>query len=431
MLYDFWRQVVSEKKQERAVLDLTSKRWWTFQELSAQVERLPSTQEKIVCPIGNNLEFVLELLRAWRDGLVVCPCETQPATDLISFPVPSSIVHLKTTSATTGPKKFVGFTAEQLRTDCENIVSTMGLRPDWPNIGAISLSHSYGFSNLILPLVLKGIPLVLVPFPFPETLREALKTVYSPTLPAVPALWKNWLETRVFECGQISLAISAGAPLPLDLEAACYQQGGIKIHNFYGATECGGIAYDRTLAPRKDPTLIGTALDGVFLETDANGFLIVKGASVGSGYLPISNDRLVEGIYKTSDMVQLENGQVFLLGRGDDLINYAGRKIAPEIIENALNSHPSVKDCIVFSTPAEDSNHRIISCVVLRPTERMTSRQLQTFLLERLEIWQIPKEFYFLDELPTNERGKRSRADWREKYKRKETPFYAVPDKVS
>ena len=48
----------------------------------------------------------------------------------------------------------VAFTAAQLMADAENIVTTMGLRPDWPNLGVLSLAHSYGFSNLVLPLLL-------------------------------------------------------------------------------------------------------------------------------------------------------------------------------------------------------------------------------------------------------------------------------------
>ena len=49
----------------------------------------------------------------------------------------------------------------------------MGLRPDWPNLGVISMAYSYGFSNLVLPLLLHGIPLFLAPAPLPEVLRGA------------------------------------------------------------------------------------------------------------------------------------------------------------------------------------------------------------------------------------------------------------------
>ncbi len=77
------------------------------------------------------------------------------------------------TSATGGAPRMVAFTGEELVADADNIVATMGLRPDWPNLGVISLAHSYGFSNLVLPLLLHGIPLILVDAPLPETVRQA------------------------------------------------------------------------------------------------------------------------------------------------------------------------------------------------------------------------------------------------------------------
>src|SRR6185436_9744218 len=104
---------------------------------------------------------------------IVCPVETDQRAPEIKPGIPREIVHLKMTSGTTATPRFVAFTAEQLAADAENIVATMGLRPDWPNLGVISLAHSYGFSNLVLPLLLHGIPLVLAGAPLPEIVRRA------------------------------------------------------------------------------------------------------------------------------------------------------------------------------------------------------------------------------------------------------------------
>ena len=69
------------------------------------------------------------------------------------------------------------------------------------------------------------------------------------TLAAVPALWRTWHETNAIPAAT-RLAISAGAPLPAALERDIFQARELKIHNFYGSTECGGIAYDATEIPR-------------------------------------------------------------------------------------------------------------------------------------------------------------------------------------
>src|SRR5208283_3420348 len=143
--------------------------------------------------------FLFAVLQAWRSNAVVCPMEAgQTTAPSVSLP-PARCIHLKTTSATTGAPRFVAFTAEQLAADAENIVATMGLRPDWPNVAAISLAHSYGFSNLVLPLLLHGIPLLIAPSPLPEVFRQAINRAKAPdlTLPAVPVLWRAWHDAGV------------------------------------------------------------------------------------------------------------------------------------------------------------------------------------------------------------------------------------------
>jgi acyl-CoA synthetase (AMP-forming)/AMP-acid ligase II len=41
---------------------------------------------------------------------------------------------------------------------------------------------------------------------------------------------------------------------------------------------------------------------------------------------------------------------------------------------------------------------------------------LRQFLLARSESWQTPREFWFVDSLEANQRGKLSRAEWRTRY---------------
>src|SRR5205807_1358532 len=141
--------------------------------------------------------------------------------------IPPGVVHLKLTSATTGAQKLVAFTAAQLMADADQIVQTMGLRPEWPNFGVISLAHSYGFSNLITPLLLHGIPLILSDSALPESLRQVINVSREGiTLAAVPALWRIWHEGAAIT-RHIKLAISAGGPLPLKPAAAGISRSGV------------------------------------------------------------------------------------------------------------------------------------------------------------------------------------------------------------
>ncbi len=416
MLYERWRTVARDCAGEIALRDLATKRRWTFAQLAAGTEsaRAPRDAGRLACPTGNGPDFIFTVLRAWRFGQVICPLE-KGAPPVLSPPPVEKIALLKTTSATTGAARHVAFSAAQLAADPENIVATMGLRRDSPNLGVISLAHSYGFSNLVLPLLLHGIPLVLVPGALPEALRQAAATGDNWTLPAVPALWRAWHEAGAIPAN-LRLAISAGAPLPLPLEQAVFERSGLKLHNFLGSSECGGIAYDASDTPRTDASLIGTAMRNVELSRGEDGCLVVNGANVGETYWPDPDARLGGGTFRTSDLVELRDGGVFLRGRASDLINVAGRKVAPETIEQALLAHPAVRECLVLGRPSEDAARGDEVAAVVATREEVTIEQLRQFLHARLPDWQIPREWRLVEALEVNARGKLSRAEWRSEW---------------
>jgi len=456
MLYERWRKIAAERGDEPALRDTASGRHWTFGELLAAGEAWPVGPTGTVFPQGHSPEFIFTLLAAWRENKIACPLEAGQggAIFLASQPISTlspSIVHLKSTSATGGVARFVAFTAEQLMADAENIVATMGLRPDWPNLGVISLSHSYGFSNLVLPLLLHGIPLILAPAPLPEIIRRAAESAPAITLPAVPAMWRAWHAAGAIP-PNVRLAISAGAPLPVILEQEIFKSRGIKIHNFLGSSECGGIAYDASEAPRTDAALAGAPMQNVKLSLSGDGCLVVRSRAVAETYWPVKSDSLGSGIFQTSDLAEIvttERGrspsaaraagagakkspamdgiscaanrdgsrsdiQILLRGRLGDQINVAGRKLPPETVERALLAHPQVRECLVFGMPSHDAERtEIIVAVVVADAAKT---ELKQFLLQSLPAWQVPREWHFVDSLSTNARGKISRTEWRQRF---------------
>jgi acyl-CoA synthetase (AMP-forming)/AMP-acid ligase II len=291
----------------------------------------------------------------------------------------------------------------------------MGLRPDWPNLSVISLAHSYGWSNLVLPLLLHGIPLILGQSPLPEAVRRGAATAEFITLPGVPALWRAWLEAGAIP-RNVKLAISAGAPLPVKLEASISSQVGIKLHNFYGSSECGGIAFDRSTTPRTNPACVGAPLENVNVRIAADGCLEVSGAAVGQSYWPEPDERLHAGCFHMSDLAEIIEGEVFLRGRAGDQINVAGRKIAPEVIERVLGSHPAVAACLVFGLTSEapGRGEEIVACVVSHSP--LSAHELKHFVSGQLPSWQIPREWWFVPSLEPNQRGKFSRSEWRRRF---------------
>ncbi len=414
MLDQRWREIVARHSRETALYETATDRSWTFTGLATAADAEPSSAETgPTYPTGHGIDFILAVLRAWRAERVCCPLEPgHPAPDIP--PPPAGIAHLKLTSGTTGTAKCVAFTAAQLAADADAIVATMGLRSDWPNLGVLSLAHSYGFSNLVLPLLLHGIPLVLVPSPLPAMVLAAARASGhgSFTLAAVPAMWRAWHEAVAIPPG-VRLAVSAGAPLPLALESAVFAAHGLKLHNFLGASECGGIAYDAGRTPRTDASFVGHPLRGVKLGRTDEGCLEVTGPAVGETYWPQPDDRLRAGQYRTGDLVEFApDGGVFLRGRADDLINVAGRKVAPEAIELVLRQHAGVRECLVLGVPSDEQRGESVAAIV-EADPSLTPAALREFALARLPAWQVPRQWRLVETLTPNGRGKLSRAEWR------------------
>jgi long-chain acyl-CoA synthetase len=413
MLYDAWLKTVAAHRDEVALVEAGCR--WTFAQLAAEADAardLPA----IVYPTGISSRFIIEVLQAWRNKRVVCPLDTsQYPTPQTSARLPVGCVHLKTTSGSTGEPRFIAFTVAQLQADAANIMATMGLRPDWPNIGAVSIAHSYGFSNLVLPLLLHGVPLVLCPSRLPEAFRFACESFSALTVAGVPALWKVWHDAKVIT-PKIKLAISAGAPLPIELEQSIFQRDAVKIHNFYGASECGGICYDPSPLPRPVANDVGVPMCNVQVEISLDGCLRVKSKAVAQCYWPRPNDVLGHGIFQTTDRAEIKDGRVLLHGRDTDLINIAGQKISPEIIERALLQHPLVAECVVFGVAAGDStrSETVAACVVSKSP--VQGEDLKQFLLKTLPSAQVPKHWKFVASIVDPQRGKISRFQWRQRF---------------
>jgi acyl-coenzyme A synthetase/AMP-(fatty) acid ligase len=212
------------------------------------------------------------------------------------------------------------------------------------------------------------------------------------------------------------LAISAGAPLAETLERAVFEASGLKIHNFYGSSECGGIAYDETAEPRPDDGCVGTPMQNVRVALNEDGCLEVRSRAGGETYWPNPDDTLGQGIFQTNDLAELKDGRVYLRGRLSDQINVAGRKVAPGTIERALAEHSAVRGCLVFGVPSEDPDRTEVIVACVAASGPISGADLKGYLRDKLPSWQVPRQWWFVESLTANQRGKIARAEWRKRF---------------
>ena len=172
---------------------------------------------------------------------------------------------LKLTSGSTGFPKAILTAESHLIADGERIIRAMGIAASDTQLAVIPLSHSYGFGNLVMPLLLQGTAMVLRESFVPsQVLRRRSRISVSRVrrravhvqLPGGELAGRRL--AAVFAVAHFCRRTAGCADGP----QAFHDRFGIKIHSFYGASETGGIAYDASDASMADGQ-VGTAMPGV------------------------------------------------------------------------------------------------------------------------------------------------------------------------
>ncbi|MCH7224918.1 class I adenylate-forming enzyme family protein [Haloferula sp. A504] len=390
MLLNRWKETLARSHDRPAIFD--GDEVIRFRDLDEQLGELPEADGPVVAS-GSARELVIATLRGWRDRVPVLPVERAGARLPALTDIPEGVAHLKLTPGTDGMPRTVRFTASQIAADADRIVRAMGLTPEIPNLATISLAHSYGFSSVVLPLLLHGIPLRTVEVPFPAVVAAAWAGHEAMVVPAVPSMWRAWLRSGILENAPIHLAVSAGAPLPLDLERSAWEAHGLKLHNFYGASECGGISWDPTPEPRTEATDLGEPLPGVKVSLDENGRFLIESDSVALGYDHSRNGvKLGGGKFLTTDVGRLENGRLHLDCHADGHINVAGRKIGPGRVEAVLLGTGLVNRIRVFGIPSQDPE-RVDEVAALVPVDTDLAA-LRSAATAELAGWETPRQWF-------------------------------------
>jgi acyl-CoA synthetase (AMP-forming)/AMP-acid ligase II len=439
-----------------AIVDTRRKVLRTFAQIEEEARDFERTLlcefrrgEVIVIQVGNHPAWPALLLAALRRQLVVVPLErtmvrreqdsvlricsaaailvTAGDASMINGPIAlRSLPHeaiewgpnrpslLKLTSGTTAAPRAIRFRSEQLLADCTQICETMGITEHDLNFGVIPFSHSYGFSNLVTPLLARGVPIVLSRDRMPRAVLNDLARTSATVFPGMPVFYQALIEMeKVPALPTLRLCISAGAPLPLKVARKFREKFNQPIHSFYGSSECGGICYDQ-VAPSLEEGFLGQPLQGVNLELLEPGAqatrVRVQSAAVGDGYFPEADEeKLGQGKFVPDDLLGVSGDGLRIVGRISDVINVAGKKVNPAEVEAELLRFAGVEAAVVFGRESALRNQEVAACIVAGG--RVRESELLEHCRANLSAWEVPKRIFFVREIPVNERGKVNRRE--------------------
>src|SRR5437588_10783094 len=289
VLLQRWEAILAQKGDEPAIFNTRGQVDRTFRGIDKRARGFEPKIDKfadgsiIAVQIGNHEDSPSIFIACLRRGVVVLPLE-QSISDqqrdaalkvcrvtgiiekagtvrLIDNERPNwrgkNPTLLKLTSGTTAAPRAIRFGSEQLLADCDQICDTMGISDVDLNFGVIPISHSYGFSNLLTPLIARGVPLVVSRDRTPRAVLADLARTDATVFPGTPIFYQAFCDMHdVPALRQLRLCISAGAPLSGTVAKKFFDNFKLLIHSCSGASECGGICYDRD-GPAFEDAVVG------------------------------------------------------------------------------------------------------------------------------------------------------------------------------
>jgi malonyl-CoA/methylmalonyl-CoA synthetase len=322
---------------------------------------------------------------------------------------PDDTALLVYTSGTTGLAKGAPLTHANLLSSATAVGLAWRWQPEDRLLLSLPLFHMHGLGVGINGSFAAGAGIELRPG-FDAADVAARCAAGGPTLFfGVPAMYQRLAEAGAApSLAGLRLLVSGSAPLPAALALAIADGAGQIPLERYGMTETVMLTSNPYDGPRK-PGTVGLPLPGVSLRLAAAGEVEVSGPNVIAGYheRPDADAEAfsADGWFRTGDLGELDDdGFLTLVGRSKDLIISGGYNVHPREVEEALESHPAVREAAVIGRPSERWGEQVTAFVVAeRPLD---PGQLREHAAAQLAPYKVPKEIELTAELPRNTLGK-------------------------
>lgn len=334
------------------------------------------------------------------------------------------------TSGTTGRPKGVPRThSAEHYAALAHLVQT-GHGPGEATLGVMPLFHTMGLRSLLASVLSAGTWVPQAKFDADEALKLIVGEQVS-ALYLVPTMyWTLMQGDRLSEATSLRNLAYAGASMTPTLAQRLVETvNPASFVNHYGSTEiytftigpdniskpgCAGRAglFSRIRLVDPDPH----ASPDQIVPQGERGQVIasLESPEAFAGYWnrPDADAKAIrDGWYFTNDLaVADEDGDLWVSGRVDDMINSGGENIYPEEIEHALAACPDLDEVIVAATPHDKWGQAVTAFVVGRPGDsaETTLSKIEQFAREGsgLPSMKRPKRYVVVDQIPKSAVGK-------------------------
>ena len=352
------------------------------------------------------LPVVEDVLAGADFAMLPVPADDERQTHLLTTTlrageeIDADVAVVVSTSGTTGHPKGAMLTAAALTASAQATHRRLGGAGRW--LLALPAYHIAGLQVLVRSVIAGSAPVAVSPRLDATELSEAISAMGTGRRYAslVAAQLDRALadDSAGAALAELDAVLIGGGPMPSRIAERAAAVG-ISVLRTYGMSEtAGGCVYD------------GVPLDGVRVRVDGDGRIALGGATLAKGYRNAAERNPFEepGWFATDDVGALaQSGVLRVLGRTDDAISTGGLTVFPQLVENALASHPRVADCAVFGLPDERLGQRVVAAIVAADGyPAPTLAELRTHVKAMLDATAAPRELHVIDELPRRGIGK-------------------------
>lgn len=294
----------------------------------------------------------------------------------------------------------------------------------------LPLFHAYGLTLCLTFAMSMGARLVLFPRFDPELVLPVIKKRPPTFLPAVPPIYERLTaaakEKKVSLKG-IEIAISGAMPLSQSVITPWEDLTKGFLVEGYGLSETSPVLMANPVAGNRKQGTVGLPLPGTEVRVvdpdnptrdvtaGERGELIVRGPQVMSGYWKkpdetaavFVGDPKAGGWFRTGDIVTIDDdGFVTIVDRIKELVITGGFNVSPSEVEEVLRGFAGVADVAIVGLPSSKSGEEVVAAVVTKPGETVDAEALRAFGREILTPYKVPRQVFFVDELPKSLIGK-------------------------
>jgi long-chain acyl-CoA synthetase len=220
------------------------------------------------------------------------------------------------------------------------------------------------------------------------------------------------------DLSSLRVAFSASAPLLPDDNHRFREKYGVPVRQLYGSTETGTISVNMHADPDTCVESVGSPLpdvritvigeDGVAVPAGDEGEIVITSPGAITAYAGNTDataSSFRDGSYLSGDLGRMNpDGCLVLTGRKKFLINRGGFKINPLEVEEAIQSHPRVREVAVYGAPSPHGDD-VVHCAIVADGE-CTQKEILEHCRERIADYKIPSRLEFMDALPKSDTGK-------------------------